>query len=83
MLGGFALAGRDVQLGIAGWLGDPVPGQQAAGLAADKLSGMFLALTFGAAVPVSVAFASWARWSKSAARRGWAGATRWRSERSR
>ncbi len=73
VLGGFALAGRDVQLGIAGWLGDPVPGQQAAGLAADKLSGMFLALTFGAAVPVSVAFASWARWSKSAARRGLGG----------
>ncbi len=59
--GGFALAGRAVQLDVAGWLGDPVPGQQAAGLAADRLSGMFLALTFGAAVPVSVAFASWAR----------------------
>ena len=59
-LGGFALAGRDVQLDVAGWLGDPVPGQQAAALAADRLSGMFLALTFGAAVPVSVAFASWA-----------------------
>ena len=38
-----------------------MPGQQAAALAADRLSGMFLALTFGAAVPVSVAFASWAR----------------------
>ena len=60
ILGGFALAGRPVQLDVAGWLGDPVPGQQAAALAADRLSGMFLALTFGAAVPVSVAFASWA-----------------------
>ena len=60
VLGGFALAGRSVQLGVAGWLGDPVPGQQAAALSADRLSGMFLALTFGAAVPVSVAFASWA-----------------------
>ena len=60
VLGGFALAGL-VQLDVAGWLGDPVPGQQAAALAADRLSGMFLALTFGAAVPVSVAFASWAR----------------------
>jgi hydrogenase-4 component B len=57
-LGGFALAGRPVQLDVAGWLGNPVPGQQAAALAADRLSGMFLALTFGAAVPVSVAFAS-------------------------
>ena len=61
VLGGFALAGRPVLLDVAGWLGDPVPGQQAAALAADRLSGMFLALTFGAAVPVSVAFASWAR----------------------
>ena len=59
-LGGFALAGRPVQLDVAGWLGDPVPGQQAAALSADRLSGMFLALTFGAAVPVLVAFASWA-----------------------
>ena len=60
VLGGFALAGRAVRLDVAGWLGDPVPGQQAAALGADRLSGMFLALTFGAAVPVSVAFASWA-----------------------
>ncbi len=58
--GGFALAGRSVQLDVAGWLGDPVPGQQAAALSADRLSGLFLALSFGAAVPVSVAFASWA-----------------------
>jgi hydrogenase-4 component B len=69
-LGGFALAGRSVQLDVVGWLGDPVPGQQAAGLAADRLSGMFLALTFGAAVPVSVAFASWAARPQTATRRG-------------
>jgi len=61
VLGGFALTGRSVQLGVGGWLGQAVPGQQTAGLAADRLSGMFLALSFGAAVPVSVAFASWAR----------------------
>jgi hydrogenase-4 component B len=60
VLGGFALTGRTVRLDVAGWLGDPVPGQQAAALGADRLSGMFLALTFGAAVPVSAAFASWA-----------------------
>jgi hydrogenase-4 component B len=59
VLGGFALAGRAVQLPIAGWLGQPVPGQPAAGLAADQLSGMFLVIAFGAAVPVSAAFASW------------------------
>jgi formate hydrogenlyase subunit 3/multisubunit Na+/H+ antiporter MnhD subunit len=58
-LGGFALAGRSVQLGVGGWLGQAVPGQPTAALAADRLSGMFLALSFGAAVPVSLAFAAW------------------------
>ncbi len=64
VLGGFALAGRSVQLGVGGWLSQPVPGQPTAGLAADQLSGLFLALAFGAAVPVSVAFGSWARSSR-------------------
>ncbi len=59
--GGVALTGRLVTLDVAGWLGDPIPGQRAAALAADQLSGLFLAMAFGAAVPVSVAFASWAR----------------------
>jgi hydrogenase-4 component B len=59
--GGFALTGRLVTLDVAGWLGGPVPGQRAAGLAADRLSGLFLVMAFGAALPVSVAFASWAR----------------------
>jgi hypothetical protein len=77
-LGGCALAGRAVRLGIGGWLGQPVPGQQAAGLAADKLSGMFLVMAFGAAAPASVAFASWVR-RADAPRRGSAPATRWRS----
>jgi hydrogenase-4 component B len=67
--GGFALAGRVVRLDVAGWLGDPVPGQQAAALAVDRLSGLFLALSFGAAVPVSVAFASWAARPGTAIRR--------------
>ena len=72
-LGGFALAGRDVRLDVAGWLGDPVPGQQAAALGADRLSGLFLALSFGAAVPVSIAFASWAARAQSTRR--WLGAS--------
>jgi formate hydrogenlyase subunit 3/multisubunit Na+/H+ antiporter MnhD subunit len=55
-----ALTGRAVTLNVAGWLGDPLPGQRALGLSADKLSGLFLVMTFGAAVPVSVAFAGWA-----------------------
>jgi len=58
--GGFALAGRTVQLPVAGWLGQPDGSGQVPGLAADRLSGMFLVMAFGAAVPVSVAFASWA-----------------------
>jgi hydrogenase-4 component B len=57
--GGFALSGRTVALNVAGWLGDPLPGQQALGLAADRLSGLFLVMAFGAAAGVSVAFASW------------------------
>ena len=67
--GGFALDGRTVQLNVAGWLGDPVPGQQALGLTADRMSGMFLVMALGAAVPVSVAFASWAARPESAATR--------------
>ena len=58
--GGSALAGHTVQLNVAGWLGDPLPGQQALGLRADQLSGLFLVMAFGAAVPVSIAFANWA-----------------------
>ncbi len=73
VLGGFALAGREVRLDVAGWLGDPVPGQQAAALGADRLSGLFLALSFGAAVPVSIAFASWAARARSTRR--WLGAS--------
>ncbi len=83
VLGGFALAGRTVRLDVAGWLGDPVPGQQAAALGADRLSGMFLALTFGAAVPVSLAFASWSARPARSSGAGWARATRLRSGRSR
>ena len=58
--GGFALAGRTVRLPVAGWLGQPVAGQSSADLAADRLSGLFLVMAFGAAALVSVAFASWA-----------------------
>jgi hydrogenase-4 component B len=59
-VGGFALAGRAVRLPVAGWLGQPAGSGPVPGLAADRLSGMFLAMAFGAAVPVSIAFASWA-----------------------
>jgi hydrogenase-4 component B len=69
-VGGAALAGSTVHLDVAGLLGQALPGQQALGLAADRLSGLFLAMAFGAAVPVSVAFASWAARPWTVSRRG-------------
>jgi hydrogenase-4 component B len=73
--GGFALAGRTVRLPVAGWLGQPipglaVPGQATGDLAADRLSGLFLVMAFGAAALVSVAFASWAARRDVGPRRG-------------
>jgi formate hydrogenlyase subunit 3/multisubunit Na+/H+ antiporter MnhD subunit len=68
--GALALAGRTVALNVAGWLGQPAgTGQAAAGLAIDRLSGMFLVMALGAAVPVSAAFASWAARLESPATR--------------
>jgi hydrogenase-4 component B len=54
--GAGALAGHPARVWPAGVLG---PGT--AGLAADRLSGLFLVIAFGAAVWVSLGFASWAR----------------------
>jgi hydrogenase-4 component B len=58
--GGSALAGQPVRLNVAGWLAAPAGGGPGAGLAVDRLSGLFLAMALGAAVPISAAFASWA-----------------------
>ena len=82
--GGFALAGRTVQLNLAGWLTAPAGSGQAPGLAVDRLSGLFLVMALGAAVPVSAAFASWAAGPGSAGpsrrpRGCWRRGTRWRS----
>jgi formate hydrogenlyase subunit 3/multisubunit Na+/H+ antiporter MnhD subunit len=60
VVGGFAVAGRAVRLDTAGWLGQPAGSAPVPGLAADRLSGLFLLMAFGAAVPVSAACASWA-----------------------
>ena len=68
--GGAALAGTTIRLGAGRLLGQVLPGQQALGLAADRLSGLFLVMAFGAAVPVSVAFASWAGRPGTVGRRG-------------
>jgi len=70
LTGGFALAGWTVRLPVAGWLGQPVPGQSSADLSADRLSGLFLVMAFGAATLVSVAFASWAFRPDTVTRRG-------------
>jgi hydrogenase-4 component B len=69
-VGGAALAGGTVRLGVGGLLGQAIPGQQTLGLAADRLSGLFLVMALGAAVPVSVAFASWAARPGSVGRKG-------------
>ncbi len=69
-VGGSALAGGTVRLGVGGLLGQPIPGQQTLGLAADRLPGLFLVMALGAAVPVSVAFASWAARPGTVGRKG-------------
>jgi formate hydrogenlyase subunit 3/multisubunit Na+/H+ antiporter MnhD subunit len=69
-VGGAALAGNTVRLAAGGLLGQVIPGQQSLGLTADRLSGMFLVMALGAAVPLSVAFASWAARPGTVGRRG-------------
>jgi formate hydrogenlyase subunit 3/multisubunit Na+/H+ antiporter MnhD subunit len=69
-VGGAALAGGTVRLGVGGLLGQAIPGQQTLGLAADRLSGLFLVMALSAAVPVSVAFASWAARPGTVGRKG-------------
>ena len=64
-VGAVGLSGHQVRLAVAGWLG---PGT--AGLAADSLSSLFLVIAFGAAVAVSLAFASWAARPGAVGRRG-------------
>ncbi|HEY7277126.1 MAG TPA: proton-conducting transporter membrane subunit [Trebonia sp.] len=58
--GGSALAGQRVRLNVTGWLAAPAGSGPSGGLAVDRLSGLFLVMALGAAVPVSAAFASWA-----------------------
>ena len=62
--GAGALAGHQARLWPAGVLGSGT-----AGLAADRLSGLFLVIAFGAAAWVSVGFAGWAH-QGGTARRG-------------
>jgi hydrogenase-4 component B len=63
--GAAALAGQAVTMRAGGLLGSVAAGTRplftsTAGLAADRLSGLFLVICFGAATAVSLAFAAWA-----------------------
>ena len=73
--GAAAAAGRDVAVQSGAVLGSvAVGGHQlfsaASGLRADRLSGLFLIIAFGAAAAVSLAFASWAAGPAGPGRRG-------------
>lgn len=76
--GAGALAARSVAVPGSDLLGSVTVASRAGlpvfsrtdGLAADRLSGLFLVIAFGAAVPVSLAFASWARTAAAPPRRG-------------
>jgi hydrogenase-4 component B len=69
--GAGALAGRPVTLRLSGVLGlGPAGGLSTLNPAADRLSGLFLVIAFGAAVPVSLAFADWAARPAGPGRRG-------------
>jgi hydrogenase-4 component B len=63
--GAGVLAGHPARLAVSGWLGAGT-----AGLVADRLSGLFLVIALGAAVPVSLAFASWVTQPGEVGRRG-------------
>jgi hydrogenase-4 component B len=63
--GAAALAGQPVALRVTGLLGAGTIGP-----AADKLSGLFLVIAFGAAFAVSLALASWAAGPARPGRRG-------------
>jgi hydrogenase-4 component B len=63
--GAVAVEGQRARLDVAGWLG-----AGSAGLTADRLSGLFLIICFGAAFAVSLAFAAWATRPGLAARGG-------------
>ncbi len=71
--GAAAVAGQSVSLRSGSLLGTVAVGARFSalpGIAADRLSGLFLVIAFGAAFGVSLAFASWARGLGDAGRRG-------------
>jgi hydrogenase-4 component B len=58
--GAGVLAGQPARLAVSGWLGTGPLSAQTQGLVADRLSGLFLLISFVAASGVSLAFANWA-----------------------
>ncbi len=68
--GAGVLAGWPVRLAVSGWLGSGTLGTQTRGLVADRLSGLFLLISFVAAIGVSLAFANWASRTAAAGRDG-------------
>ena len=76
--GAAALEGQAVTLRAA-----VLAGPGAARPAADRLSGLFLLIAFGAAVPISLALASWAAGPGHPRRRGLAASLRARAGRGR
>jgi hydrogenase-4 component B len=66
--GAGVLAGHPARLTVGGWLGSGTLGIQTLGLVADRLSGLFLLISFTAAAGVSLAFANWAACPGPAAR---------------
>jgi len=73
--GAAAVAGRPVALRTGGWLGVVAAGARPVfsrlpGLAADRLSGLFLLIAFAAATAISLALASWAAGPDGPRRRG-------------
>ncbi len=68
--GAGVLAGHTALLAVSGWLGTGTLGIGTGGLVADRLSGLFLLISFVAATGVSLGFASWAARPGSVRRRG-------------
>jgi hydrogenase-4 component B len=73
--GAGAVAGREMAIRSGGVLGGVAVGGHhlfsvVSGLSADRLSGLFLVIAFGAAAAVSLSFASWAAGPAGPGRRG-------------
>ncbi|MQA12808.1 MAG: NADH/ubiquinone/plastoquinone (complex I) [Pseudonocardiaceae bacterium] len=62
IVGAIGLAGRQVRLGLDAALGTGLLSFGPTALSVDRLSGLFLVISFAVAVPVSLACAGWVPW---------------------